>query len=103
MKFPTKKTIKFYVGCIEELVPGEGLEVRFVRNCGIFQFKYPEVWEASLIDYDQAERKPSASVPMKKKGFLKFGAVFFRAILLISTLIIVIMLCVVSRNFIYVN
>ncbi|KAJ4432805.1 hypothetical protein ANN_21444 [Periplaneta americana] len=31
VKFPTKNTIKFYVGCIEELVPGEGLELRFVR------------------------------------------------------------------------
>ncbi|KAJ4442493.1 hypothetical protein ANN_04079 [Periplaneta americana] len=51
VKFPTKKTIKFYVGCIEELVPGE--ELRFVRNCDGFQFKYPEVEDVSLIDYVQ--------------------------------------------------
>ncbi|KAJ4437649.1 hypothetical protein ANN_17794 [Periplaneta americana] len=74
VKFPTKKTIKFYVGCIEELVPGEELELRFVRNCDGFQFKYPEVedilekkWECKgtvhqlFIDfkkaYDSVKRK----------------------------------------------
>lgn len=76
MKFPTKKTIKFYVGCIEELVPGEGLELRFVRNWGGFQFKYPEVEDVSLIDYVQVERKLSAPVPMEEKEFVKFGVDF---------------------------
>ncbi|KAJ4431245.1 hypothetical protein ANN_19842 [Periplaneta americana] len=69
VKFLTKQTIKFYVGCIEELVPGEGLELHFVRNCGGFQFKYPEVEDVSLIDYVQVERKLSASVPMEEKEF----------------------------------
>ncbi|XP_069704872.1 trypsin delta-like [Periplaneta americana] len=55
VKFPTKNTIEFYVGCIEELVPGKGLELRFVRNCDGFQFIYPEVEDVSLIDYAQKQ------------------------------------------------
>ena len=49
-KFSTKKTVKYYVGCLQNLVRGKGLEIRFARYCRGQKFKWPEVEDLSLID-----------------------------------------------------
>ena len=75
-KFSAKKTVKYYVGCVQNLVRGEGLEFRFARYCRGQKFKWPEVEDLSLIDYDQIECRLDNPILTGRKHNFQFAVDF---------------------------
>mgnify|MGYP000619102374 CR=1 FL=1 len=74
VKFSTKKTVKYYVECMQKLV--RGLEVCIARYFGGQKFKWLEVEDLSLIDYDQIECRLDNPVLMGRKHNFQFAVDF---------------------------